>query len=264
VKVGDAWRFLSPGEPAAAFDQLPWQLEDQPALLCDAKESKFAPVPGSAADRNVAKRSAKLRLASDGTLEGTVRIELSGQAAVAQRQALGEKSADEIEKAFREELGERIPGVEVSAFAVEARSDPERPLVTTCQVKVSGYATRAGSRLVLPASWFRKGRPPVFASSKRLQSVFLPFGLSEEDEVLFELPVKATAEELPSPLPLRTLGGKLQYQAALAVDGRTLRYTRSAQRPGGVFGVADYASIKKAFDRVQSNDELTVVLTVAP
>ncbi len=264
VKVGEEWRFTSPGTPSVAFGELPWEVEDQNALLCDPKEPRFVPIPAAPAERSTLKRSARFRLDADGTLDGTATVARTGHAAHARREAFGSSTPGDVEKAIREEVTDRLASAEVSAPVEEGRDTPEKPLVTRYQVRVPGYASKAGSRLVLPVSWFRKGRPAPFPSAKRTQPVFVPYGYTEEDEVTIELPGRLAAEELTERNPIRVLGGKGELKVTLAQEGRTLTYRRSFRLAGGTYGVAEYASIKRAFDRIQSADELTITLAEGP
>ena len=264
VKFGEGWRFFSPGTPSVAFDELPWQAEDGLALLCDPKDSRFVRIPATPAERNTVRRNTRFRLDTDGTLDGTVTVEMSGQAAISRRAAFAEATPEEIERTIREEVTDRFSAAEISAVAVEGRDAPERPLVTTYKVRVPGFAARAGSRLLFPASWFRKGRAPRFPSSTRTQSVFFPYGSTDEDEITVELPEKFTAEELTAPPPIKILGSKGEHKVTVAQEGRTLTYRRSFKLAGGTFGVADYEPLKRAFDRIQSADERTITLAPRP
>jgi hypothetical protein len=264
VKVGEEWRFFSPGTPSVAFGQLRWQEEDQVALLCDPKESRFVRIPATSAEKTTVRRSIRFRFDAEGMLDGTVKVEMTGKAAISRRDALAEATPEEIERTIREEVTDRFAAAEISAVAVEGRDAPEKPLVTTYKVRVPGFASRAGSRLLFPASWFRKGRAPHFPSSKRTQPVFFPYGSTDEDEITVELPERFTAEELTAPPPIKVLGSKGEYKVTVAQEGRMLTYRRSFRFTGGTFGVADYASLKRAFDRIQSADEQTITLAPGP
>jgi hypothetical protein len=191
-------------------------------------------------------------------------MEMTGQAAISRRDALADATPEEIERMVREEVTDRFAAAEISAVAVEGRDAPERPLVTVYKVRVPGFASRAGSRFLFPVSWFRKGRVPHFPSSNRTVPVFFPYGTTDEDEITVELPERFTAEELTAPPPIKILGSKGEHKVTVTQERRTLTYRRSFRLAGGTFGVADYASLKRAFDRIQSADEQTITLAEGP
>src|SRR5262249_4067210 len=87
VKIGDDWKYFNPGTPFLPFGQLVWYREDCFALLIAEKDWLWKRTPMTGSETSVAKRTGKLRLLEDGTLEGEIRIELSGQQALAYRLA---------------------------------------------------------------------------------------------------------------------------------------------------------------------------------
>lgn len=263
VKVDGQWRLFDPGTEQVPYGSLLWQEEGQKALVCDGKEPVFVDVPPMLPERNLEKRKAELKLSPDGTLEGSVRIELHGHRAVSRRIALGETKDDEREKELREDLAKRIPGAELTALEVEALADPEVPLVLKYRVRVPAYATRAGKRIVLPPSFFQRGVPPRFTASERRTPVWFPTGWLEEDEVRIELPEGFVAEDLSWTAPFLLGTGNL-YKAAVSMDGRTLAYRRSLSFAGGLFDTKHYPTVRQGFAQVSSADGRELVLVPAP
>src|SRR5262249_38964252 len=82
VKVGADWKFVDPSSNYVPLGMLRWQQEGQQALLADPKDPVFINTPISPAESSMEKRTAKLRLSEDGTIEGDVRIEHTGHMAV--------------------------------------------------------------------------------------------------------------------------------------------------------------------------------------
>lgn len=263
VKVDGQWRIFDPGTEQVPYGSLLWHEEGQKALVCDGKEPFFLDVPPMLPERNLERRKAELKLSSDGTLEGIVRIELQGHRAVSRRVALGDTKDDEREKELREDLAKRIPGAELTALEVEAFADPDVPLVLKYRVRVPAYATRAGKRIVLPPAFFQRGVPPKFTASERRTPVWFPTGWLEEDEVRIELPEGFVAEDLAWTAPFLLGTGNL-YKAAVALEGRTLAYRRSLSFAGGLFDPKNYPTVRQGFAQVSSADGRELVLVAAP
>jgi hypothetical protein len=262
IRLDGQWKLFDPGTAQLPFGALLWQEEGQKALVCDAREPVFIDVPSILPERNKQVRKAELKLSPDGSLDGTVRIELAGHFAVAKRVDLGTMKPDEREKELREELAKRIPGAELSALEVEALEDPEVPLVLKYRVHATGYATRAGKRLIVPPSFFQQGTPPRFSASERRQPVWFPRGWLEEDEVRIEIPEGLAAEDLSWPAPFLVGAGNL-YKAGVAMEGRTLSYKRSLMFGGGIFETKLYPSLRQAFGQVSAQDGREVALVPA-
>src|SRR6185436_12097856 len=79
IKVGDTWRFFDPGSTYVTYGMLYWGEEGQQALISDSKDPVFVRTPISPAEKSIQKRTARLKLNEDGTLEGEVRVEHTGQ-----------------------------------------------------------------------------------------------------------------------------------------------------------------------------------------
>lgn len=262
VRLDGQWKLFDPGTAQVPFGALLWQEEGQPALICDAKEPVFVDVLSILPEQNTQVRKAELKLSPEGSLDGTVRIELAGHFAVSRRIALGAMKPDEREKELREELANRIPGAELSALEIEELDDPEVPLVLKYRVHVTGYATRAGKRLILPPSFFQQGSPPRFTASERRQPVWFPKGWLEEDEVRIEIPEGLAAEDLSWPAPFFPGAGN-SYKASVAMEDRALAYKRSLLFNGGTFETKVYPALREAFGRVSAQDGREVVFVPA-
>src|ERR1051325_5905499 len=81
VRFGTEWKFFDPGLPYIAPGMLRWQEEGVDALIVD-KDQVWVRTPVTDAQKSKEKRSAKLRLDENGTLEGDVTIEYTGHFAV--------------------------------------------------------------------------------------------------------------------------------------------------------------------------------------
>jgi hypothetical protein len=104
VQVGKDWKFFNPGVNFLPYGSLIWYEEDVWALIIGEKQFSWERTPMTDVDKSIAKRTGKLKLSEDGTLEGTIRTEYFGQPAVTSRLQMFEDSADKREENFREEL----------------------------------------------------------------------------------------------------------------------------------------------------------------
>jgi hypothetical protein len=245
---------------------LPWRAEGQEVLVLDAQEkaSLFVNTPMSAPDKSLEKRTAKLRLTEDGTLEGSVRIEYSGHLGAEQKELNDEASQTEREETLRNMIKERMSTAEVSDIKIENVTDFEKPFAYDFKIKVPGYAQRTGKRLFLQPSFFEKGVAPLFQTTERRYPIYFRYAWSEEDTVTIELPAGYALDSPEAPAPFKA-GNITGYDMKLMMtkDGRTLIMNRKFFFGGEdnvLFPVNSYGQLKQVFDMLRERDNHTIAL----
>jgi hypothetical protein len=265
VKLGDGWRFYDPASTYVPHGMLRWQEEGIEALVTDPKEPLFVTTPLSPTDRSVIRRTATMRLAEDGTLEGDVKVELSGHPAAEQKEDNDELTPAEREQALREDLQQRLGAAEVSQVRIENVSDPVQPLVYAYRLRVPGYAQRTGKRLFVQPALFQRGVGPRFPNQARKHLIYFHYAWSEEDTVRIELPPGHQLESLEAPTPFRVQDfGRYEAKLELSKDGRVLEYRRGFRLSLMLVPVEGYGALKTVFDTLYERDGHTVSLKQGP
>jgi hypothetical protein len=261
VKIGENWRLIDPSSKYVPYGMLRWQQEGIPGLLADQKEPSFIKTPISPPEKSLSKRTAKLRLNEEGTLEGDVQIEYTGHAAVSRKEDLDEKSPSEREEWLRDTLKSRMGGVELTDIKIENVTDPFKPLIFSYKVKMPGYAERTGKRLFLQPAFFQKGIAPLFSTSVRQHDIYFSYPWLEEDSVNIALPAGYSLDnaEAPASFPIGPVG---DYKVNLAVtkDAKILVYERKFKFEGMIFPKNIYVELKRAFDMVHQQDNHAITL----
>jgi uncharacterized protein DUF3857 len=261
VKVGAEWKFFDPSSRYVPLGMLRWQQEGQPALIADPKEPVFVNTPISSAEKSLQKRTAKLRLREDGTLEGEAQIEFTGHFAADKKEEHDAQSESEREEAVRKSVRSRLGEIEVSEIKLENITDPFKPLVYSFKLSVPGFAERTGKRLFLQPAFFQKGIGPLFPTSDRKHDIYFHFPWSEEDNVSIDLPEGFTLDNAEAPASFN-LGEIGNYQVNLSItkDKKTLVYKRKLTFAGLVFPKSSYQALKNAFDMMHQQDNHAVTL----
>jgi hypothetical protein len=268
VRVGDAWRFYDPASTYVPHGMLRWQEEGQDALVSDSKEPSWVKTPLSGPEKSKQKRTAKLHLTDDGSLEGDVRIEYTGHFAVEKKEWNDDDSATQREETLRDMLKAQMSTVELSNIQIENITDPVKPFIYTFHVKVPGYAQRTGKRLFLQPAFFQHGLDPIFPTSSRTHEVYFHYPWSEEDEVTFELPAGFALDNADAPASFGS-GDISRYDVKILATGdqKTLVYKRNFFFGGGGTGidrlrypVTSYPALKNYFDMVHKQDSHTITL----
>lgn len=265
VKVGDKWRFFDPASTYVPFGMLRWQEEGIQSLVTDPKEPTFVETPISPAEKSAKKRTAKLHLSEDGTLEGEVRIEYTGHFAVEMKEDNDQDSAEQREKKLRESVNSRLSSAEFADIKIESATDPIKPFVYTYKVRVPGYAERTGKRLFLQPAFFQKGLGEMFPTSARQTDVYFHFPWVEEDYVTIDLPPGYSLDNAEQPQPV-VFGDAGSYQPKLGVtkDLKTLEYKRSFRFNLLMIPKASYSNLKAVFGAIHESDNHTITLKQAP
>lgn len=271
VRLGDKWRFFDPGYSYLPFGMLRWQAEGTPTLITDPKDPQFVVSSVSSHEKTLQKRTASLKLSEDGTLEGDVRVEYTGQYAVEMKEFNDDDSPEEREETLKNRVRARLASAEVTAVRIENVTDYAKPFVYQYHVRVPGYAQRTGKRLFLRPAFFQYGAQPLFPTSTRRNAIYFHHPWSEEDHVEITLPEGYALDnaEAPSPYGANQVS---QYLPKLSVtkDGRTLIYDRkfyfdckTADGSYMVLPATSYGQAKNYFDEVHKQDEHTISLKQA-
>ncbi|HMV50504.1 MAG TPA: DUF3857 domain-containing protein [Blastocatellia bacterium] len=261
VKVGDKWRFFDPASTYVPFGMLRWQEEGIQSLVTDPKEPGFVTTPITPAEKSAKKRTAKLKLSEDGTLEGEVRIEYTGHFAVEMKEDNDQDSAEQREKKLRDSVKARLSTAEFADIKIESANDPLKPFVYSYKVRVPGYAERTGKRLFLQPAFFQKGLAAMFATSERQTDIYFHFPWTEQDHVTIDLPPGYTLDNAEQPGSVN-FGDAGTYDVSLGAtkDGKTLDYKRNFRFVILMIPKASYTNLKNIFNAIHESDNHTVTL----
>jgi hypothetical protein len=233
VKVGDVWQYFSPAEMYTPFGMLGWPEDSQDTMITDSKEPIWTKPVTSSPQQSHAKRTAKLRLLDDGTLEGDVNVEYTGHLASDRKEYNDDDSPAQREETLRSAVKERMSTAEVTDIKIENVTDPIKPFIYAYHVHIPGYAQRTGKRIFLQPGFFEHGRDSLLTGSERKHPVVFHYPWSEDDSVTIELPAGFLLDNADAPAPFNA-GAVSEYRPIIGVtkDGRTLVYKRSFSSAG--------------------------------
>ncbi len=265
VKIGEDWKFYNPSVKYLPAGMLVWYEEGVWAMLVGEKRYDWVQTPGSDFDKTVAKRTGKFKLSEDGTLEGTVKVEYTGQNAVDFKLNNYDDSVNAREDALKSEIKRRMSAAEVSDLSVSDIVDAEKPIIYEYKVRVPNYAQRTGKRLFLQPGFFEYGENPLFSTATRKYDVYFQYPWSEDDSIQIELPKGFALDSADAPAMIEDPQkiGSLKIDMGVAKDGSFLTYRRKFHFGGGnrtLFPVASYQPLKGLFDAFHKADSHTITL----
>jgi hypothetical protein len=266
VRIDGQWRFYDPSETYVECGRLRWQNEGVLALVIDSKGGAFSQTPFTPANDSQSRRSAKLRLVEDGTLEGDVTATYSGHIGSERKEYYDSETASRREELLREGIKARQSTAELSQVQFENVTTPSEALRLIYHVRVPGYGRRTGKRLFFQPSFFRHGMPARFTAGERKHPVYFDYPWSELDEIEIELPGGFDLENADAPAPLQ-VGDVVGCSLKMSVTNGTPRVLKVERRfsfggSGAVWFEAEkhYSSVKGVFDLVHSIDDHALTL----
>ena len=263
VRFGTEWKFFDPGLPYIAPGMLRWQEEGVDALIVD-KDQVWVRTPVTDAQKSKEKRSAKLRLDENGTLEGDVTIEYTGHLAVERKVQNADDSPAQREENLKEMVKDRLSSAELTNIAIDDDADAAKPFVYKYHVRVPEYAQKTGKRLFFQPGFFMKGISALFSAGTRKYPIYFHHPWSEEDKLEITLPKGFALDNADRPAPINA-GAISQYDVQMGItnDQSTLIYKRTfffGKPDLLLFSVDKYDAIKQLFDEVNKADNHIITL----
>ena len=265
VKVGNNWNFYDPGAYFAPEGMLVWYQEGTSAMLAGEKDFYWVKTPLSEPKKSLAKRTGKFKLLEDGTLEGAVKIEYTGQLGYQYKINNYDKSANQREENLKEEIKKQMSTAEISDIAIENALDPEKPFTYQYKVRVANYAQKTGKRLFLQPGFFEFGGNPEFSTANRKYDIYFNFPWSEEDSIEIELPkgFALDSADVPAEIADPQQIASLKIKIAVDKDANVLLYNRKFFFGGGgniLFPSRSYQPLKTLFDGFHKADTHAITL----
>lgn len=261
IQQGLGWAFYDPGARFLPPGKLDWKNEGTTALAVANERWQFVETPRSDTAYSTTERGAELKLAEDGTLEGDLTMALAGHPAFAAYHRFAAKSATECADLIKDDLVGQYGDIEVTEAKVTMPADLREPLALSCHIRIPGYASVVGDRLIVPQAFFQKGKPAVFTASTRNVPVFFPYFLGEVDKVSIAFP-EGFEMEPPGIVRPVTCGNQLNcsVQLSLADGGRRVVLQRNYLRRLEIVDRASYGTLQQIFQQVTALDSRTLSL----
>jgi len=255
--------FFDPTNEVTPFGEIGGYLQANYGLLVGPDGGELVRLPEQPAGMNSIRRTAKLSLASDGTLTGEFDEVRMGDRAAQQREALRSvtKDADRI-KPIETLLSHSLSTFQITKATVANSQESALPFEYHFSVVSPGYAKTAGNLLLV--------RPRVVGSkssgvleTKEPRQFPYEFEGPALDTDTFEimLPQGFVVDELPPPLDLSY--SFASYHSKTESSGNVLRYTRTMEIKELSVPVAKMDELKTFYRRIAGDERNTAVLKPA-
>ena len=265
IKLDGKWNYFNPGTPFLPFGKLVWYEESVYTMLVSEGWNFWTRTPLSTHEKSKGIRKSKFTLSEDGTLEGNVSVEYTGNWAISQRSGGLNETNEKRESDFAENLKEWVSTGEFSDISANNFETSDKPVGYSYKLRIPNYATKTGKRLFFQPAVFQFNSKPEFSSSTRIYPIYFHYPWSEADEIEIKLPDGYEVENIKLPQHVKegsNLGGTT-YSVSFDKETNTLKYTRDFYFGEGgriLFPATAYAPLKKLFDLFHNSDTHTFSL----
>lgn len=259
VKDNGKDRFFDPGAAFLPFGLLPWFETGVTALRLDRDGGTWIQVPMAESAASKVERVAGMKLLDSGDLEGKVTITYTGLEARQRR--LEEREADQVARKnfLEDELKSDVP----ATIDAELTNQPlweasTEPLVAEYRVRIPGWASGVGRRVLLPVGIFSSPEKHIFEHANRVHPIYMEYLFQKLDDVTIELPSGWTASSVP---PAQKQGGNvISYTLAVENNKTKIHMSRTMTVDFMLLSVKYYPALQKFYQDMRTGDEQQIVL----
>jgi hypothetical protein len=259
VKLNGKDVYFDPGALFTPFGLLTWSETGVPGLRLDKDGGTWIRTTLPEASASRLERTGKLKLSDTGDLEGKVTVTFSGLEAMYPR--LEERNSDE---AGRKKYLEEVVTRQISTAAeVDLTNKPdwvnsEPPLVAEFELKVPGWASNAGKRVVIPAAIFTASEKGLFEHANRVHPIYFEYPNQKAEDLTIELPPGWQVSSVPAP---QNANGKVvDYTLKVEPGPGTLRLSRRLSIDILMLEPKYYGALRNFFQTVSTGDGEQIVL----
>ena len=259
VKVNGQDIYFDPGAAFTPFGLLPWVETATNGMKLDKDGGTWIQTPMTQSADSRIEHKAQLKMTPEGDLSGTVITTYTGLEGQFRR--VEERNQDDTErkKFLEDELKEVIPaGSEVELAKTPDWNSSEAPLVVEFSVKLPGWATPAGRRLMVPTAFFCNGQKHMFEHSDRVWPVYFSFPYKIVDDISIQIPDGWQVESLPTSED-RDLKAA-EYSLKAEKTSGSVHIQRMLRSDLLMVPKENYPTLRAFFQLVKSKDDQQVVL----
>jgi hypothetical protein len=257
AKTGRRYLIFDPTWEKTPFGQLEHGLQGSTGILLEGSDSQAIQLPVLDPELNTVHRTATLRLDAGGALNGEVTEKRFGDVSEERRKMYTSGDAKEQREYLDHVLEHDFTTFAASDVKVENADSLNKDFTLSYTLSADRYAKVMGPLLMVRPRVL--GRLAIEADRKQRT---VPIDLGETvkvtDEYSIQLPGGYVVDEVPDPVKIDL--GFAAYQSAVAVDGSTLRYTRTYTVREVTLSADRYADVQRLAGTIARDEESQVVL----
>jgi hypothetical protein len=228
--------------------------DDRTVLACTPEGGKLMHTPKYTVQDNLRSRKASFVINSDGQLSGTLSTTFKGADYEDKEYLVGEPKTEQVKMLQRQYP---INNMDIESF--DLKQDKSFDPLTTENIKLNArdYASLAAGKYYFTLDPINRLAIPSQVRN-RVNNVYINRGYTDEDEIIYTIPVGYHLEKDPLDLSIDKPFAK--FKATMQLKGNQLIYKRKFQVIDGTYSKDAYQDLVDFYQAVVDADEYNVVL----
>ncbi|HZR30211.1 MAG TPA: DUF3857 domain-containing protein [Terriglobales bacterium] len=260
VKLGSKDVYLDPGSRYYPYGLLPWFETGIKGLRATKQGGDFVMTTQLTPNDARRERHADISLDADGNLTGKISTDYIGESASLRREEEREEDDAGRKKDMEHVIQEWLPAD--ASFEISQMTgweDNEAPLHIEGKVRLAGFGTVTGRRILTPATFFKVQQAKAFEPSKRVNAIYFSYPYLEQDDITLHVPEGYRLETTPA--SVKTPDAVLQYSLAATAQGNGVNVHRQLTVDTIFLKAEIYGAVRNFFNLVKNTDETQLVFT---
>jgi len=259
VKLDGKDLYLDPGAAFTPFGLLPWLESGVLGLKLDKDGGKWITTSLPDSDAARVEHKGDLKLLEDGSLEGKLTVMWTGLEGMWRRTEQRNQDETSRKKFLEDDVKESIAlGSEVELASQPDWKNSEMPLSAEFTLKVPGFASSAGRKVLLPASLFSANEKHMFEHSDRVYPVYFQYPFKKVDDITIDLPLGWKVTTMPKPIDHDAKAAEFKLNVE---DQKGVLHIRRELRMDVTIAPKDaYPALRGFYQVVRTEDEQQIML----
>lgn len=259
VKLDGKDLYLDPGAAFTPFGLLPWLESGVLGMKLDKDGGKWITTSLPDSDAARVEHKGDLKLLDDGSLEGKLTVTWTGLEGMWRRTEQRNQDETSRKKFLEDDVKESIAlGSEVELASQPDWKNSEAPLSAEFTLKVPGFASSAGRKVLLPATIFSANEKHMFEHSDRVYPIYFQYPFKRVDDISIDLPLGWKIATLPKPIDHDARAA--EYKLGVEDQKGLLHIRRELRMDVTIAPKDSYPALRGFYQMVRTEDEQQIIL----
>ncbi len=256
----DTYIWLDPTSATCSYGDLPYNTQGRTGFLISDTHGKFVETPVFPPESNRLVSTTDLTLNNQGTVEGTLHIQTSGQYDLNTRWAYQQIQPRAVKDTLATELSQQFPGIRIIWHEMSDLSELDVPMEIRLGFRVENYATPLSNNMLMPLPIDEFGEyAEAFANDQRVYSLDFGYPTQVEKTIRIQVP-DGWGAELPedSHHTMESAEFTRQYRQVENIITYRLMFTLKNK----ILPAVTYPAAKLLFTSLASEDKSHLLLNM--
>ena len=185
----DTYIWLDPTSATCSYGDLPYNTQGRTGFLISDTHGKFVETPVFPPESNRLVSTTDLILNNQGTVEGTLHIQTSGQYDLNTRWAYQQIQPRAVKDTLATELSQQFPGIRIIWYEMSDLSELDVPMEIRLGFRVENYATPLSNNMLMPLPIDEFGEyAEAFANDQRVYSLDFGYPTQVDKTIRIQVP----------------------------------------------------------------------------